>query len=587
MKGSSTSYRAVLAVYLRPLWPAVTGLLVLLLLGTGLKLLNPQILALFIDGVVGGHSPAALTRLALLFLGVAVLTQILSVVETYLATHIGLAATNQLRADLALHCLQLDMGFHNSRTPGELIERVDGDVGELSNFFARFAVDLLGNGLLLVGAFAALFRVDWRVGLALSLFALVTLLLITRLRSVAVSRFREARQAGAALFGFLEERLLGTEDVRSSGATAYVMGRFYEHTRLLFRKGLSAQMVATTAFGISNVMLMLGSVLALGLGAYFFLSGLITIGAVYLIYRYMELLTEPIERINRQIQDLQRAGAAIIRIQDLLNTHSQIRDEGQQTLPDGPLAINFEGINFAYAGQPQNGSDLRLVLRDIVLSLSPGTTLGLLGRTGSGKTTLTRLLFRFYEPSQGTIRLGGVALPQVRLDSLRRRVGLVTQEIQLFHATVRENLTLFDPAISDERILAVIEQLGLWGWFQSLPDGLETTLAPGGGLSAGEGQLLAFVRVFLKDPGLIILDEASSRLDPTTEQHLETAIGQLLAGRTAIIIAHRLATVQRVDQIMILENGRCLEYGPRAQLAANLDSRFAQLLKAGLEDTLL
>jgi ABC-type multidrug transport system fused ATPase/permease subunit len=228
-----------------------------------------------------------------------------------------------------------------------------------------------------------------------------------------------------------------------------------------------------------------------------------------------------------------------------------------------------------------------LVLDDISFSLTPGMKLGLLGRTGSGKTTLTRLLFRFYDPAQGTIRLDDRPLPELSVAALRRSVGLVTQEIQLFHASVRDNLTLFDPTVPDELILQTLQTLGLWDWYQTLPHGLDTKLAPGGsGLSAGQAQLLAFVRVFLKNPGLVILDEASSRLDPATERLLEQAVNRLLEGRTAIIIAHRLATVQRVDQIMILQNGQCLEYGRREELARDIDSHFAGLLQTGLEEAL-
>ena len=226
-------------------------------------------------------------------------------------------------------------------------------------------------------------------------------------------------------------------------------------------------------------------------------------------------------------------------------------------------------------------------MRDISFALPPGAILGLLGRTGSGKTTLTRLLLRLYEPTQGTISLDDLHLPSLSMPTLRQRVGVVTQEIQLFHASLRDNLTLFEPNIPDDRILDVLKELGLWGWYTTLPAGLDSKLAPGGsGLSAGEAQLLAFVRVFLKDPGLVILDEASSRLDPATEQLLEKAVDRLLAGRTAIIIAHRLATVQRADCIMILEQGRCIEYGPRSALVNDPDSRFAQLLRTGMEEAL-
>jgi ATP-binding cassette subfamily B protein len=212
----------------------------------------------------------------------------------------------------------------------------------------------------------------------------------------------------------------------------------------------------------------------------------------------------------------------------------------------------------------------------------------LLGRTGSGKTTLARLIFRLYDPKSGRITINEADLRDAQLNALRRRVAIVTQDVQLFHASIRDNLTFFDRSIPDEHILATLEELELGDWHRSLPAGLDTLLETGTrSLSAGEAQLLAFTRVFLRDPGLLILDEASSRLDPATEARLERAIDKLLKNRTAIIIAHRLGTVQRADEIMILESGKVSEYGDRKQLAANTNSRFHQLLQTGLEELLV
>jgi ATP-binding cassette subfamily B protein len=231
------------------------------------------------------------------------------------------------------------------------------------------------------------------------------------------------------------------------------------------------------------------------------------------------------------------------------------------------------------------------VLHELSFRLRPGTALGLLGRTGSGKTTLTRLLFRLYDPESGMVRLGNhgsvVDLRQVSLANVRQRVGMVTQNIQLFHATVRDNLTFFDDRIPDERILEVLRAVGMEAWLRALPHGLDTLLeSGGGGLSAGEAQLLAFTRIFLQDPGLVILDEASSRLDPATEHLIERAVDRLVQGRTAIIIAHRLGTVQRADEILILDHGRIVEHGPRAALASDPASRFYGLLQTGMEEVL-
>lgn len=199
---------------------------------------------------------------------------------------------------------------------------------------------------------------------------------------------------------------------------------------------------------------------------------------------------------------------------------------------------------------------------------------------------MTRLLFRLYDPNQGTLKLGGVNLRHVSLADLRQQVSMVTQDVQLFQATVRENLTFFNPHIPDSQLEQVMKSLRLWEWVQSLPKGLETPLAGGESLSAGEAQLLAFARVFLKNPGLIILDEASSRLDPSTEALMERTVDFLFTERTGVVIAHRLKTVQRADDILILEDGCAVEYGPRLELAANPSSRFYHLLQTGLEEVL-
>jgi ABC-type multidrug transport system fused ATPase/permease subunit len=210
--------------------------------------------------------------------------------------------------------------------------------------------------------------------------------------------------------------------------------------------------------------------------------------------------------------------------------------------------------------------------------------LGVVGRTGSGKSTLAKLLFRFYDPDSGAITLDGDDLRELRLATLRGAVGLVTQEVQLFNASVRENLTFFDATIPDDAILATLADLGLSDWLARLPAGLDTRLSGGEGLSAGEAQLLAFARAFLADPGLVILDEASSRLDPATERLVEAATARLLQGRTAIVIAHRLNTLRRADLILVLEQGRVAECGPREALAGVASSRFYELLRAGLAE---
>jgi len=595
-------YWNLLVHYLGPQWPSVVLLAVLLFGTISLQLLNPQIARQFIDAAQGGAPPEALLRVALLFLGVAMLQQTASVLAAYLGENVGWRATNELRANLADHCLRLDMSFHNARSPGEMIERVDGDVNALSNFFSLLALQLLGNGLLLVGVLVLLYREDWRIGIAFALFAAAALAARWRVSNIAVPHWRAERAASADQFGFLQERLAGTEDIRSSGAQGYVMRRFYVLMRDLMAKYLKARLMVNIAVNTSHLLFAVANAAAFALGAYLYQTGSITIGTVFMISWYGNTLMEPIRRINAQVQDLQQAEAGFSRIQELLAIQSKVKDEAvvsPDALPRTALAVAFQDVTFGYARHRAKGalgSDVEeagpdTVLRDLSFHLHPGSILGLLGRTGSGKTTLTRLLFRLYDPDQGAVYLGSddtlTDIRQLPLGALRQHVAMVTQDIQLFHASVRDNLTFFDRTIPDDTIVKVIRDLGLGEWFYALPEGLDSELASdGSGLSAGEAQLLAFTRIFLQDPGLIILDEASSRLDPVTEQLIERAVDRLVQGRTAIVIAHRLATVQRADQIMILEHGQIREYGPRAALADDPDSHYYGLLRTGLREML-
>ena len=589
MKRSARRFRILLSTYLGPFAKYAALLGVLLSAAIALRLVNPIILRSFIDLAASARPLTNLVRQGVLFLAVAVLLQVLSVFENWMAANLGLLTTNRLRRDLTLHCLGLDMSFHKGHTPGEMIERVDGDVGNLANLFSRFLVEILGSVLLMGGVLVLMYTIDWRVGLAFTVFCAGALAILASMKNVAVPRYRKARQATAELFGFLEERLTGTEDVRANGAVPYVVRGFLEHSRPVWRTLSASNVVGSTAAGVGWILFSIGSALSLALGAVLFQADVITIGTVYLVFGYAGLLTQPIERLVRQLTDLQQAGASAIRILDLLEQRPTILDVGTTPVPSAtPLSVSFAKVSFAYKDDPSaEDPDSTNALTEISFDLPPGTVLGLLGRTGSGKTTLARLLMRFYEPQQGRLCLGGVAVPDIPVAMLRQRVALVTQDIQLFDASLRENITLFDPSIPDERILGSFEQLGLTDWLASLPEGLATRLAQGGSrLSAGEAQLLAFARVFLRDPGLIVLDEASSRLDPATEARLDRGMHRLLQGRTAIIIAHRLGTVQRADRILILEGGRQVEYGERLPLAFDRCSHFAQLLQTGLEETL-
>ncbi|GHO58850.1 ABC transporter ATP-binding protein [Ktedonobacter robiniae] len=573
-------YLALLSVYLRPQGPKIFALTCILLVDIGLQLSSPKIIEYFINTFVAGGDTMTLLFAGCAYIVIALLTQGVAVLSTYLSGTIAWTATNRLRTDLVRHCLALDLSFHKTRSSGELIERIDGDVDALSNFFSQFFVELLINLLLLAGILGIFFTIYWLLGIVMVAFSATMLVVITLIRRRVLPLWKENRQQSALFFGFLSEHISGSEDLRGNGAVPYVMLRFYQIIRAWFpiqRRTL----IMTNNLDVTVLFLFVcGTSLSLFIGVYLWSMKLIAVGTIYAIFRYTDLLSQPLDTIQMHMQDLQQAEACIQRIEGLLQTRTLLSDGQGTPLPEGTLAIDFEQVSFGYTpGQK--------VLHDISFHMEPGRVVGLLGRTGSGKTTLARLLARLYDPQEGSICLGGVSLREPYLRDLRRHVGFVTQDVQLFHASVRDNLTFFDRALSDTYILAQIEQVGLKSWYDSLSTGLDTIIGQdGSGLSAGEAQLLALTRIFLHKPGLIILDEASARLDPATERLMERALNHLLSGRSALIIAHRLSTVQRADEILILEQGRIVEHGKRTELAHDPDSRFAQLLHLGLEEAL-
>lgn len=577
------AYFRLFSAYLRPHRRRAVLLAVVLVVTIGLQLANPQLIRAFIDGATGGRPVDELVPIALAFMAIALVHQGLLVWATFLAEQIGWSATNRLRADLTDHVLHLDMGYHKGTSPGELIERIDGDVTALSNFFSSMMIKVVGNGVLLAGVLVLLWVESWIVGAAITVFTVLTFLGLFRLHGVTVPWHKAIRATSAEMFGFIGEQVDGTEDIEANGATGFMISRFDAIQRRWLPQVVLGwtgwALMWSASMGLYFLSLMVGFVL----GAWLFGIGTLTIGSVYLVFQYIEMAHRPIEEIREQLVDLQKAGASIERVEEMFATSSRIEQRGSTGLGDGPLALTFDHVTFSYDDEAGD----EVVLDDVTFDIAPGRVVGLLGRTGSGKSTIARLVTRLYEPQRGEVRVGGAPTWDVDLPELRARVAMVTQDVQLFRATVRDNLTFFDPSVPDERLHEVIHRLELDAWLASLPHGLDTMLESGSsGLSAGQAQLLAFTRVFLRDPGIVVLDEASSRLDPATEALIEQAVDHLLEGRTAILIAHRLATVDRADDIVVLEGGRVLERGERDSLAADPDSVFSGLLRTGMEEVL-
>lgn len=541
---------------------------------SALPLVGPLLVKLVVDRAADGQASLAdIVVPASIFLALAVASQVVAVLVTWLATVTAWNTANRLRLELAEHVLGLDLEFHRTHAPGELIQRVDGDITSVSDFLSRVVTKVVSAMLLLFGMLVVLVVIDWRLGLGFFVYIVVAGHIATRTKDRAVEGSVGEMTSYARLYGGIEERLTAGEDLRANRAGPHVMWRFIEESVDVLKAALELEKAFVSFWGRVQVALMLGVSLALVASAAFLESGAISTGTTLLLVQYAFLLRRPLEEVVDNFDVVQKATGAMVRVKELLDIEPVVLDTGRTSPPPGALSVECIDLGFHYGdGDP--------ILTSIDLSIAAGRSVGLVGRTGGGKSTLTRLVLRLADATEGELRLGGVAITEIPMHELRHRVAMIPQEVHLITGTVRDNVTLFDETVSDERVAAALRRVGL----ESLAEDLDGHL--GGSemsLSAGEEQLLSLARIWLRQPDLVVLDEATARVDPRTEERLEHAVAELIKGRTALIVAHRLSTLRAVDEIIVIDDGRVIEHGDRSMLADDTDSAFRRLLDLALE----
>lgn len=572
--GSSGSRWRALGALLRPdAWRWV-GLGALVGLGAFLTILGPLVVRRIVDTAADGTTTAEVTQLALLFLAIAVVAQFLAVIVAWLATVAAWRTTNGLRLSMTRHVLSLDHEFHRTHTPGELIQRVDGDITSVSEFLGQVVTKAAGAAMLVTGMIVVLTVLDWRLGVGMAMYVAAAVAVIVRSRHRAVSESSDEMGALGRLYGGIEERLTAAEDLRANGAADHVAWRFIEDSEEALTSAVRRERAFLIMWWFVQGAVAAGWVIALVLGAVLYGAGTISLGTAFLLFQYVLLVARPLEEVVHEMETVQKANGAMVRVQDLMDVRPTIVDQGTAVAPPGPLSVDAAAVSFDYG-------DDRPILRDVSVGVGAGRSVGIVGRTGSGKTTFSRLVLRLVEPTSGAVSLGGVAISDIALSELRRRVALVPQEVELFTGSVRDNVTLFDDEPADADVVAALRNVGL----DSLAEaGIDRELGTAGaGLSAGEAQLLALARVWLRNPDLVVLDEATARVDPDTERRIEAAVVELMRGRTTLVIAHRLSTLHSVDEIIVFEHGRIVEHGDRVDLVGDDESRFSQLLALSLE----
>ena len=515
---------------------------------TALLVLAPQTLSRFIDSVHGGIGWLGPMLAILLYLGAMLAQSVMAAVLDYQLVSVGQRFTDDYRRDILSHFLSLDSRRLPGLTSGEMLTRLYEDAQGLFKYYYILFYKLAGSALALLGILAALFM---RVGLLSAVFLGVSILAVfgfKRIQDRGIPKYVRRAKANAAFNGLLKEILDNSPALRSLGAETYADTQNRIAMKRRYNESFPANLMYANLWCASTIMegMMIASGLLLALLLWD--SGSISLGVVYLIYTYADLVITPLQDFRNHMGNMQSARAGIVRCQEFLNL--PVTTPGNDTLPDtGALELEVKDLRFSYGDNTD-------VLKGVNLTIPAGGRVGIMGETGCGKSTLLSLIARLNTFDRGTIHLGNRDVGSVNTRSLRSRVAYCTQRVQLVHGTIRDTITLFDEGYSDKKILDAIGLLGLSEWFEKFPHGLDTVLEMGeGNVSSGEAQLFALIRLVLRDPGLVLLDEITSNLDAVTERRILQAVRALCEGRTVLAIAHRTQALEWMDRIIRMEDG--------------------------------
>ena len=567
-----------LAVYLIPYKFAVVAAVVFLVLNSMLQIVGPWLTKLAVDRYLAPapHTVPAwlevwlardaytgLTQISVLYLGVMLLSLIFSFAQGYLMQWTGQKAMFDLRRKLVEHLQRVDVAYYDRTPVGRLLTRVTTDVDALNELFASGVVAILGDLCVILFLLTAMVKMS--IGLTLLLLAVTPLILLVtmRFRRDVRDSNRRIRTAIARINAFLQEHVTGVSVVQLFNREKRAGGEFEERNR----EHMDAFKEAITAYGwfypAVEFLGMLALAALLSYGGFRIRQEDLTLGALVAFFQYAMRFFRPIQDLSEKYSILQTAMAAAERTFQLLDTQPAVVAPGQAaSLPPGGLAVEFDHVWFAY-------KDEDWVLRDVSFRIEPGETIAVVGHTGAGKTTLTNLLLRFYDIQKGAIKLGGVDIRDLDPHELRRHFGIVLQDPFLFTGTLASNIRLGTETITNEQLREAAERVNLLDFVDTLEAKFEHEVRErGSGLSTGQKQLISFARALAHNPRFLILDEATSSVDTETEQKIRDALVNLIEGRTSIVIAHRLSTVQRADRIFVMHKGQLRESGTHQQLLA-------------------
>ena len=549
--------------FVRPYRTELAAGAALMLVSTSAGLLVPYLTRHLIDIEIPAGDLAGLTRLGLLLAGITVISYFATAGQSYLLARVGQKTLLGLRRDLFAHLQRLSVSYHDRHIVGITVSRVIHDVGVINNLLSEGLVTLLGDSLLVAGTVVIMLWMDVR--LALITFAVIPIMVLATVLFSRKARvaYRETREKVAVLVGNLAENIEGMRVIQSFAQEDSSQRQFQQRNWENRTAHVRAMALSFVFMPAVDVLGTAATCIVLLAGGLMVAQGQVTLGLIVAFMTYMSRLFVPIRDLSQLYTTLQSATAGGERVLELLQTAPQVSDvPGARDLPALAGRVEFRHVCFSYDRKTE-------VLHDVSLTVQPGQTVAIVGPTGAGKTTLVNLLCRFYDPSAGELLVDGFAIREVTAASLHARLGLVPQEPFLFAGTVAENIGFGRSSASLDAICTAAGRAEADGFIRRLPQGYQTRILEGGAnLSTGQRQLLSIARALLVDPRLLILDEATSSVDTATEALIQKALANLLRGRTAVVIAHRLTTVRGADRIYVMDQGRVVEQGCHDELVA-------------------
>lgn len=548
---------------IRPVRGAASVALLVLMVSVVATLAGPLLVQVFVDRATDGAAQGALVSVSLGYLALAVVAGSTRVAASYLGVRCGWQVADSLRTKL-LRKATADSPILEieGRPVGEVLEKVEGNADVVGKSIAESGFRLVGNIAVAAGALSFVFLVVPAAGFGMTALVALVCVVLNRLSRVAVGRWEQARNQQAELFGFIGDSLNARDDLLPLGESAWAATRMSQDLNDLYKIEGRAYIYGRAFWPLTQLFIALSFGLGFGFGLQRLQHGVISIGTLTVIYLYIDLLQKPLEEVSSQAGQMQQMMAVLglaARTLDLgdraLVPAARIE---QLPLPHGPLSVRFQGVTFGYGDEP--------VLRGVSFDVAAGSSLGIVGRTGAGKSTVVNLLCGLARPQEGRVLIGGVDACELSPEQFARRVTVMSQRAHVFGASVRENVTLFDDQIPDERVWEVLERLNAAGWVRALAGGLDTPIGAGGrGLSEGELQLLAGARALIRPYSLLVVDEGASRLDPETERSWSALLDTVMRDRTVIIVEHRWGTLHSVDDVLFMDNGQVQDLLPAAE----------------------